>query len=124
MKKVIGLLAGAVVIAAIAFIFLSVVSNPEKQILGKWTNTSSGYGFVFSEDGTVKFPVEFFDVGFEADINGKYSIDKKEDKITFTFSFFSVEYSKIYDFEIKGDTLTLTNDKRKATVFIKQEETK
>ena len=124
MKKIIGLLAGAAVIAAAVFIFLTVINNPEKKIVGKWMGTSSGYGFVFYEDGTVNFPVEFFDVGFEADINGKYSIDKKDEEATFTFTLFSVEYSKTYDFIIKGDTLTLTNDKRKATVFIKQEETK
>jgi len=123
MKKIIGLLAGAAIIAAAALIFLTVVNNPEKQIIGKWMNASSSYGFEFAEDGTVQFPVEFFDLGFEADINGKYSIDKKDDEITFTFSFFSIEYSKTYDFKFKGDSLTLTSDKDKTTIFTRQQET-
>jgi hypothetical protein len=120
-KKVIGLLAGAAVIAAAALIFLTVVNNPEKQIIGKWVDANTNYGFTFAEDGTVTFPIEFFDLGFEADINGKYEVDKKDDEITFTFSFFSIDYSKTYDFDIKGDALTLTNDSSgKSTVFTKQ----
>jgi hypothetical protein len=121
LKKLIGMVAGVILVAAIAVVFIFVANNPEKKIIGKWTDANTNISLEFMEDGTVKFPIEFFNQAFEADISGKYLIDKQNDKITFTFSFFSIDYSKLYSFEIKGDSLTLTNDSSgKSNVLTKQ----
>jgi uncharacterized protein YxjI len=103
-----------------AYLFVTVVNNPEKKIIGEWLNINSQYSIRFADNGNVDIPVEFFDLGYEADIRGEYSIDNKDDEITFAFSFFKVDYNKTLDFQIKGDSLTLTNSSGKSTVFIKQ----
>jgi hypothetical protein len=122
LKKFICAATGIIIIAAIVLSFGGCIfDNPEKQIIGKWMDATDNYGFIFAEDKTVTFPLEFFDLGFEADINGTYAIDKKADTITFTFSAFSISYDKTYTFLIKGDSLTLTNTKSgTSTVFTKQ----
>lgn len=121
MKKIIGLAAVLTAVVLGAILFLSVANNPEKKIVGEWTNDNNKYSLSFSENGSVDVPVELFDLGYEADITGKYLIDKKEDKITFTFSLFEVDYNKTYSFKIKGDSLTLVNDTAsKTTVFTRQ----
>ncbi len=124
MKKLIVALVAILIVAALAFTYIFVINNPEKQIIGKWLDATENYGFEFAEDGTVKFPLEFFNLGFEADINGKYVVDKKAETITFTFSAFTLDYSRTYSMIIKGDSLTLTNAKTgKSTIFTKQIET-
>ncbi len=121
MKKVIGLVAVLAAVVLGAFVFMTVANNPEKRIVGEWTNVNNNYSLKFSENGEVDIPVEFFDVGFEADITGKYSLNKKTEEITFSFSFLLVEYNKTYDFRIKGDSLTLTSESTgKSTVFTRQ----
>ena len=121
MKKIVGLVAVLTAVVLGAYVFMTVMNNPEKKIIGEWTNENNKYSIKFSENGGVDIPVEFFDLGFEADITGKYSMDKKEKNITFTFSFLLVDYSKTYDFKMKGDSLTLTNESTgKSTVFTRQ----
>ncbi len=121
MKKIVGLVAVLTAVVLGAYVFMTVMNNPEKKIIGEWTNENNKYSIKFSENGDVDIPVEFFDLGFEADITGKYSMDKKEKNITFTFSFLLVDYSKTYDFKMKGDSLTLTNESTgKSTVFTRQ----
>ncbi|MGI6249405.1 MAG: DUF5640 domain-containing protein [Acutalibacteraceae bacterium] len=121
MKKAIIAVVALVLVGVVAFgVYTLVLNNPEKRIIGKWMDEKSNYGFEFKEDGSVSFPIEFFNLGFEADIDGKYTLDTKKDTITFTFSFFSISYEKKYDFVLKGDTLTLTNDNNKSTVFYRQ----
>lgn len=123
MKKAIIAVVALVLVGAVAFgVYTLVLNNPEKRIIGKWMDEKSNYGLDFKEDGSVSFPIEFFNLGFEADIDGKYTLDTKKDTITFTFSFFSISYEKKYDFVLKGDTLTLTNDNNKSTVFYRQTE--
>lgn len=124
MKRIVGFATGTVLIAAIAFLFLILANNPENRIVGKWTDASTNYSFRFTEEGKVYFPVEYFNLGFgfEGDIDGTYVIDKKDDKIIFNFNFYTNNYSKTYDFKIKGDALTLTNEATgKSVVFTKQD---
>lgn len=121
MKKIIGLVAVLTAVVLGALVFMLVVNNSEKRIVGEWTNANNNYSLAFSENGEVDIPVEFFDVGFEADITGEYSLNKKDEEITFTFTFLLVDYSKTYSFKIKGDSLTLTNDSTgQPTVFTRQ----
>lgn len=121
MKKVIGLVAVLTAVVLGAFVFMTVANNPEKRIVGEWTNPNNNYTLKFSENGEVDIPVEFFDERFEGDETGAYSFNKKDDEITFTFTFFLVDYSKTYGFKIKGDSLTLTNSSTdKTTVFTRQ----
>jgi hypothetical protein len=109
MRKSVIALVAILVAAALALTYVFVINNPERQIVGIWTQKSGSISFNFSKDGKVKIPVEFFVSSLEADINGTYKIDKKANTITFTFSAFSLEYNKTYNFKIKGNTLTLTN---------------
>lgn len=121
LKRIIGLVAILMAVILGAYVFMTVVNNPEKKIVGEWANDNNKYSLKFSENGNVDFPVELFDLGYEADITGGYSVDKKADKVTFTFSLFEVDYSKTYDFKIKGDSLTLTGGTAgQSTVFTRQ----
>lgn len=121
MKKIIGLVAVLTAVVLGAFAFMSVVNNPEKRIVGEWRNPNNNYSLKFSENGKVDIPVELFDERFEGDETGEYSINKKEKEITFTFTFFLVDYNETYDFKIKGDSLTLTDDSTgQPTVFTRQ----
>ena len=119
-KAVIGLVA-VVAVAAVVFAFFF-VNNPERKIIGKWANSSGNIVFEFSEDGKVKIPIDFFNLGLEGDISGTYVINKKADSITFNFSFLLIDYNRTCDFEFKGDTLKLTDQKSgKPMTLIKQE---
>lgn len=103
----------------------SLFSNPEKQILGTWTESTGNIGVEFSEDGKVKIPIGIFDLPVNADIDGEYTLNKKEKTVTFAFSVFTINYERTYVFEIDKDTLILTNPSsgKKITLIRQVDET-
>ena len=106
MKKIVGLLAVLIVIVLGALAFMSVANNPKNKIVGEWVNESNKYSLNFLKNGDVNLPVEYF-TDYEGDTLGKYSINKKDKRVTFTFSYFNAEYSETRDYKIEGDSLTL-----------------
>ena len=126
LKKSILVLAAIIAVAAVAFYYVSVTNNPEKQIVGKWVNSTENSGFEFFDDGRVKmtyanFTIPILEIPFEGDVEGTYTIDKKAETITMTGTFFVKSVSMTYDFKIDNETLTLTNKNPvKSVVYIKQ----
>jgi len=122
LKKLLGAFVALVLVAALACTYVFVIKDPEKKIVGKWANSTGNIVFEFTEDGKVNLPIDFFNLGFEADINGTYKIDKKADTITFYFTFIMIDYSRTCDFKFKGNNLTLTDQKtQKAMTLIRQD---
>ena len=109
MRKIIAIVLAVALTVGAAFVFFKLVDNPEKHILGKWTNAGTNNSFEFFKDGKVKFPVEALELqyNYEGDVEGEYAIDKSESKITFIFSFFGDNYNETYNFDIKNNALTL-----------------
>lgn len=127
MKKLLGSLVALVLVAALAgSYYVFVIKDPERQIVGKWKNPETNIVFEFNEDGHVTVPIDFFGLGFEADIDGTYVIDKKTDTVAFTFSFGLnlIKYNRTCDFKFEDDKLTLTDQKtEKSMIFTRQENT-
>lgn len=120
-KRIAVVLAVLIVLGLTAGCGSSLFSNPEKQILGTWTESTGSIGVEFSEDGKVKIPIGIFDLPVNADIDGEYTLNKKEKTVTFAFSVFMINYERTYEFEIDKDTLILTNpDSGKKITLIRQ----
>jgi len=120
------------VLMVVAVVFAAMASgcamNPQKQLLGKWMDSSGLSGYEFLEDGKVKRTMFSFTVPIvEKEVNGTfdgfYTLDKKEDtlKIVITISNFGISVDSTYKFEIDEDTLTLTDTKtNKTTSYTRQ----
>lgn len=121
MKKIIGLVAVLAAVVLGAVVFMAVANNPEKNIVGEWINENNKYSLKFSKNGDVDVPVELFDLGFDPNVMGRYSVDKKAEKVTFSFSVFKDDHTMTCGFVIIGDSLTLTDDTTgKSTVFVRR----
>lgn len=125
MKKLLAVFGAAVIFVGVLAGCAVVFGNPEKQILGTWTESTGNIGVVFSEDGKVKIPIGIFDLPVNADIDGEYTMNKKEKTVTFLFSVFAINYERTYEFEINKDTLVLTNPSsgKKITLIRQVDET-
>ena len=129
MKKSLVVLAAVIAVAAVSIFAVSVINSPEKQIIGKWTNSAENSGYEFFNDGRVKmtyanFTIPILEIPFEGEVEGTYTIDKKAETITMTGTFFVKRVSMTYDFKINKETLTLSNkNPAKSVVYIKQTET-
>ena len=109
MRKLLAIVLALALTLTAAFLVLKVSDNPTKQIVGKWTNANTNFTLQFEKGGVAKIPVEAFDIefGYEGDVEGSYTIDKADKKITFSFSFLGLDYDLTYFFNIKNDALTL-----------------
>lgn len=119
--KVIALLLAAV------FMVLAMAgcSNPKKEIVGKWMDSASMSGYEFNDDGTVKviyvnLTIPVLNVPVSGSVMGTYILEKET--LTITYSLYSRTYTKVYSYEFKDSSLTLTElDSGKRSVYIKQE---
>jgi hypothetical protein len=103
MKKFTGVLAIILVCAVFVTAFAGCTASPEKQILGKWKDSTGIVGYEFMEDGTVKFSV----LGIP--ITGTYTLDKKAETVTLTGTVLVKSITKIYKYQIEESTLILTD---------------
>lgn len=83
--------------------FAGCMASPEKQIIGKWKDSTGMVGYEFMEDGTAKFTV------LGVPVNGTYTMDKKEETITMTGTVLIKSISKTYKYQIEESKLTLTD---------------
>lgn len=129
MKKSFFVLVAIIAAAAVAFYYVTVINNPERQIVGKWMNSTGSSGYEFFDDSKVKmtyanFTIPILDIPFEGDVDGTYVLDKKAETITMTGTFFVKSVDITFNFKIDGKTLTLTNpDNGNAVTYIKQDDT-
>ncbi|HZK39735.1 MAG TPA: DUF5640 domain-containing protein [Clostridia bacterium] len=103
MKKLTGAL--TVFLACVVFVtaFAGCMANPEKQIIGKWKDSTGIVGYEFFEGGTVKFSV------MGVPVDGSYSMDKKEETITLTGTVLVKSVTQTYKYAIEENKLTLTD---------------
>lgn len=129
MKKTISIAAVVLVLAAAVTAFIVIANNPEKRIIGKWSDSDGSSGYQFYEDGKVtmtyaNFTIPIINIPFQGDVEGTYKINKKDETITLTGKFFTQTVNIVYTYSFKGNNLTLTNTQsRKAITYIKQEDT-
>lgn len=89
-------------IVSVAFLFVLTGCGKTDPIIGTWTGDSAdslNTTFTFEKNGNCKYENEY-----GANDKGSYEIN--ESKITISLDSWSKE--KVYDYEINGDTLTLT----------------
>ncbi|MCM1365002.1 MAG: hypothetical protein NC122_07615 [Faecalibacterium sp.] len=139
MKKV---LAIVLVLCTVTLLFAACGKTPDKQIIGKWTESSGYFGIEFHEDNIITYevisnqaPGSLLD-GLAGLVNsvvadnakGSYSIVKKDDgQYYITLNFSSIaSISGEYLFTIEGQTLTLkdpTTGEGKFVLYQRAEET-
>jgi len=101
--------------------------GPEKQILGKWMDSTETQGYEFFEDGRVIFTyinvtIPILNIPINDTITGTYTMDTKENTITMNGTIFGRPMTWVYDFEISGIELKLTDrDDNKTVIYIKAE---
>ena len=103
MKKYTGALAIILVCAVFVTAFAGCMANPEKQIIGKWKDSTGIVGYEFLEDGTVKFSV----LGIP--VTGTYTMDKKAETVTLTGTILVKSVSQTYKYQIEESKLILTD---------------
>lgn len=103
MKKLSSVLAVILVCAVFVTAFAGCAVMPEKQIIGKWKDSTGIVGYEFLEDGTVKFSV------LGVPVSGTYTMDKKAETVTLTGTIFVKSISETYKYQIEESKLTLTN---------------
>ncbi len=113
MKKFISFILVLAVIGAgcaVGYVVYDNATNPEKLIVGKWVNAElDNLYYVFNEDGTVSGNIEI--LGQAISLNGTYTIDKENSKITMTNdAVFGLSANIVRNFKIEDDKLTLTDD--------------
>ncbi|MCM1543958.1 MAG: hypothetical protein NC110_01550 [Ruminococcus sp.] len=131
MKKV---LAIALVLCTVTLLFAACGKTPDKQIIGKWTESSGYFGIEFHEDNVITYevisnqtPGSLLDglAGLVNDVvtnnlKGSYSVVKKDDGqyyITITLSSIA-SISGEYLFTIEGQTLNLKDPTTGETKFV------
>ncbi|MBE6813055.1 MAG: hypothetical protein E7523_09255 [Ruminococcaceae bacterium] len=103
--KISVLLVAVILVCTLAF----AACSAEEKIIGTWTSQQTTLGvvtessIVFNEDGTGS-------VSGLLGLTGNMTYVINENIMTVTYNIFGVESTKNYTFEIKGDTLTLTED--------------
>lgn len=103
MKKLTGALAVFMVCVVFVTSFAGCMANPEKQIVGKWKDSTGIVGYEFFENGTVEFSV----LGIP--VSGSYTMDKKEENITLTGTVLVKSITQTYKYQIEESKLTLTD---------------
>lgn len=103
MKKLISVLAVILVCAVLVTAFAGCAVMPQKQIIGKWKDSTGIVGYEFMEDGTAKFTV------LGVPVNGTYTMDNKEETITMSGTVLVKEVSRTYKYKIEENKLTLTD---------------
>lgn len=103
MKKLTGALAVILVCVVFVTAFTGCMANPEKQIIGKWKDSTGIVGYEFFEGGTVEFSV----LGIPVD--GTYTMDKKEETVTLTGTVIVKSVTQTYKYLIEENKLTLTD---------------
>ncbi len=104
MKAKISVLLFAVILVCT---FAFAACSAEDKIIGTWTSQQTTLGVVtessvvFNEDGTGS-------VSGLLGLTGNMTYAINENVLTVTYNIFGVESTKTYTFEIKGDTLNLT----------------
>lgn len=110
MKKVLSIVLVIAVIACVGagFAGCDKIFAPklEKEIVGTWI-TESGLAITFREDGTVSGTFDF--IG-SLSIDGKYTVDSENSKVTISYSILGISYNKECDASIEEDVLSLTTE--------------
>lgn len=134
MKNVKRVLAIVLAVCTIAVLFTACGKSPQKQIIGKWTESSGVFAMEFHEENIITYEVLNNQtqssllsglVGMVNDlvaknIKGSYSIEKKDDGkyyITITFSSLA-SISGEYLLEFEGQTLTLKDPSTSEAKFV------
>lgn len=108
-------------------VFAACSASPEKEILGKWSDSTGFVGYEFKENNAVEITYADFKLPFlgkyTGSVQGAYSINKGEDNnyyVKIEYTLISRTLSENYRFAIDGDTLTLTNaETGNQTVFMR-----
>ena len=88
----------------------SKMENADKELLGAWSSTLSGYEFKDTGVVTITY-IDLSSIGINLPISGKvdgiYTLDG--DTLTVKYSIYSGVIEKTYKYSVSGDTLTLTD---------------
>lgn len=103
MKKLTGVLAIILACAVFVTAFAGCLASPQKQIIGKWKDSTGIVGYEFFEDGTVEFSL------LSVPVKGTYTLDTKEDTVTITGTVLIKSITKTYKYQIEESTLILTD---------------
>lgn len=103
MKKLTGVLAIILACAVFVTAFAGCLASPQKQIIGKWKDSTGIVGYEFKEDGTAEFSV------LGVPVKGTYTMDTKAKTITLTGTVLIKSISQTYKYEIEESKLVLTD---------------
>lgn len=130
MKKV---LAIALVLCTVVALFAACGKTPDKQIIGKWTESTGYFSMEFHEDNTITYevlsnqPQGFLLSGLTGLVNnlvadnmkGSYTIEKKDSNYYLTINFTSIaSISGEYLISFDGDTLNLKDPTTSENKFV------
>jgi hypothetical protein len=103
MKKIRGVLAIFLVCAVFVTAFAGCMASPEKQIIGKWKDSTGIVGYEFFEDGTAEFSV------LGVPVKGTYTMDTKAETVTITGTVLVTSITKTYTYALEESSLVLTD---------------
>lgn len=124
MKKSIKIVALILALVVITASFAG-CSNPKKDIVGKWMDSSSMSGYMFNDDGTVKviyvnLTIPVINTPLSGSVVGAYTIE--DETLTITYSIYNRSFTKAYTYEFVDNTLSLTDiESGERSVYIRQE---
>ncbi len=104
----------AVVIAITVGIVLIVKEVKRNPLLGTWNEAAGVGSYHFYEDGKVEVTYEneaipVLNLNHSGKLDGTYAYDKKSGEMSVTVKIYSKEITSNYTFDIKKDTMTLTD---------------
>lgn len=83
--------------------FAGCMASPEKQIIGKWKDSTGIVGYEFFEDGTAEFSV------LGVPVKGTYTLDTKAETVTITGTVLVSSITKTYTYVLEESSLVLTD---------------
>jgi Family of unknown function (DUF5640) len=103
LKRFTQVLAIILVCAVFVTAFAGCLASPQKQIIGKWKDSTGIVGYEFMEDGTAEFSV------LGVPVKGTYTMDTKEQTVTLTGTILVKSVTKTYKYQIEESSLILTD---------------
>ncbi len=104
----------AIVIAITAGIVLIVRKVNSNPLIGTWNEVTGAGQLEFYEDGSAEITYEnetipVLNISYTGKLDGTYAYDKSRKEMSLTVNIYSKEITSAYTFEVKKNTLTLTD---------------